>query len=74
MNLAEITRLELHHNALCYVREDIPLGEMVHEDTSTEPHKHLLFASTQTWRGTLSMLEKTAGRPGMQPERKMIIV
>ena len=67
MTQEDIKLLERHHNALCYIREDLAVGEMVHQETSVEPHCHLLFASTQTWRDTLNMLTKTVGRPGVVP-------
>jgi hypothetical protein len=65
MTQEDVRLLEQHHNALIYVREELGPGEIVHEETSVEPHCHLLFASTQTWRDTLKMLVKMAGRPGV---------
>jgi len=62
--LSEIATLEAHHCALVYVREDIPVGELVQELTSVEPISQLLYASTETWRNTLQLLEQMKGRPG----------
>lgn len=63
MTQDDVVILEKHHNALIYVREELPLGEMVHQETSVEPHRHLLFASTQTWRDNLRMIMLTQHRP-----------
>ena len=57
MTLSETARL-----ALIYIREDVPLGDMVQELTTVEPFVQMLFASSQTWRDTLHMLEMTKGK------------
>lgn len=64
MTLSETATLQKHHNALVYIREDVPLGDMVQEITSTVPFRQLLFASTQTWRDSLHMIDMTKGRLG----------
>ena len=62
MTLSETAILEEHHNALVYIREDVPLGDMVQELTTVEPFVQMLFASSQTWRNALRMIDETKGR------------
>jgi len=66
----EIATLEEHHNALVYVREDVPIGDIVYEKTSVEPLSQLLFASTETWRRILKMIAQTYARPSVDKSQE----
>ncbi len=72
MTLSETATLEKHHNALVYVREDVPLGDMVQELTTVEPYVQMLFASSQTWRDTLRLIEQTKGRLGCRSRQTSV--
>lgn len=63
----DILELERHHDALCYITEEIPEGQMELQRASVEPHMRMYFASTATWKMQLKMIKNLRGRPGLPP-------